>query len=587
MRYDVFISYRRDGGEYMGKILRDRLYELGYRVFFDVESLRSGDFNTKLYSVIDECEDFVIILSPNALDRCSNEDDWVRREIEYAMEKGKNIIPVMLRDFSFPEILPTSINDIRYKNGIEANSQLFDAFIDKLQQFLKSKPPIWQRMLQNVVFKRTLPLLLSLSVLIVVVVGVSLFMQRWNSKYPRTNNQKNLTSESVYYIVQHLTKLNIMAGAVDEALQASQQYVSAKSKDFATLKKQFDIDVNTLEQTEVSSCALSGSLDSRLQKSPFPVSDFSYMHNETGEFKQEWIDNLEFVEWAMSSKSIYTETEKLFILDNYRVQLEQELRLYAYGVNEMLLCVTEESVLDDFFSQCLPYADYIPLKAATWSGDKSVIESGETEALNKIEKAVSDYSAFMGKSEGKYAAMREVLIQNYIDGGLTRKQAEELVQKYDKLDEDKYEKFSPKEGDSFNIVWKKMASFIALGTYDGALDCVDFLWDMTYENEESNDYLPALYLFINNIETTKIDYGIMVFEGNQCYMSGDIIIEINGEVCHNMEEYSSRMEQLAQTDCSVTVLRVTDGGELEKKELMIPSDMTQVRMESLTEKKYN
>ena len=64
IKYDIFISYRRDGGESTAKILRDKLSELGYQVFFDVESLRSGDFNTKLYSVIEECEDFLLVLSP-------------------------------------------------------------------------------------------------------------------------------------------------------------------------------------------------------------------------------------------------------------------------------------------------------------------------------------------------------------------------------------------------------------------------------------------------------------------------------------------------------------------------------------------
>ena len=59
--YDIFISYRRDGGESTAKILRDKLTELGYSVFFDVESLRSGDFNKKLYSVIEECDDFLLI----------------------------------------------------------------------------------------------------------------------------------------------------------------------------------------------------------------------------------------------------------------------------------------------------------------------------------------------------------------------------------------------------------------------------------------------------------------------------------------------------------------------------------------------
>ena len=89
--YDMFISYRRDGGESTAKILRDKLTELGYSVFFDVESLRSGDFNKKLYEVIEGCRDFILVLSPGALDRCVNEDDWVRLEIEHALEKEKNV----------------------------------------------------------------------------------------------------------------------------------------------------------------------------------------------------------------------------------------------------------------------------------------------------------------------------------------------------------------------------------------------------------------------------------------------------------------------------------------------------------------
>ncbi|MBR5187568.1 MAG: toll/interleukin-1 receptor domain-containing protein, partial [Clostridia bacterium] len=69
----IFISYRREGGEFTAKILNDRLTSLGYSVFFDLETLRSGDFNTDLYQAIDACDDFLIILSPNALDRCQNE----------------------------------------------------------------------------------------------------------------------------------------------------------------------------------------------------------------------------------------------------------------------------------------------------------------------------------------------------------------------------------------------------------------------------------------------------------------------------------------------------------------------------------
>lgn len=139
-KYDIFISYRRDGGESTAKTLRDRLASLKYRVFFDVESLRSGDFNTALFSVIEECRDFLLILSPGALDRCKNDNDWVRMEIEHALKHNLNIIPVMLRGFEFPEELPPSIEAIRYRNGLEPNYQFFDAFIEKLQTFLASKP---------------------------------------------------------------------------------------------------------------------------------------------------------------------------------------------------------------------------------------------------------------------------------------------------------------------------------------------------------------------------------------------------------------------------------------------------------------
>ena len=110
--YQIFISYRRDGGEFFGKILCDKLTEKGYKVFFDVESLKSGVFDEQLYQVIETCTDFIIILSPHALDRCLNPDDWVYNEISYAIEKKKNIIPVIMRDFIWPQDLPQGLETL-------------------------------------------------------------------------------------------------------------------------------------------------------------------------------------------------------------------------------------------------------------------------------------------------------------------------------------------------------------------------------------------------------------------------------------------------------------------------------------------
>lgn len=136
--YQIFISYRRNGGEYLAGRLADRFKALGYKVFYDVESMCSGTFNTQILNAIAECNDVLLVLPPNALDRCVNEDDWVRQELAFALKHNKNIIPVMMKDFSFPEILPADIEAVKYIEGITASIEYFDAVIERIEKFLIS-----------------------------------------------------------------------------------------------------------------------------------------------------------------------------------------------------------------------------------------------------------------------------------------------------------------------------------------------------------------------------------------------------------------------------------------------------------------
>lgn len=137
--YQIFISYRRDGGEGLAGRIADRLSSQGYCVFYDVESMRSGTFNTQIFEAIDKCQDVLLILPPNALDRCANADDWVRQEILYSISHNKNIIPVMMRNFTFPDVLPPELAAIRYMEGVAASSEYFDAVMQKIISMLKSK----------------------------------------------------------------------------------------------------------------------------------------------------------------------------------------------------------------------------------------------------------------------------------------------------------------------------------------------------------------------------------------------------------------------------------------------------------------
>lgn len=140
MKYDVFISYRRDGGDTLAQLLYDRLTNRGYSVFLDIESLRSGLFNEALLSIIDDCKDVVLILPPEALERCRNPEDWVYLELTHALKRGKNIVPVLMRGFHWPEEMPRGLEQLRNFNGVQDSKDYFDAVMDKLALLLTSKP---------------------------------------------------------------------------------------------------------------------------------------------------------------------------------------------------------------------------------------------------------------------------------------------------------------------------------------------------------------------------------------------------------------------------------------------------------------
>ena len=61
MKYEIFISYRREGGFDTAKHLFDLLRMDGYRVSFDIDTLRNGDFDVALLKRIEECTDFILI----------------------------------------------------------------------------------------------------------------------------------------------------------------------------------------------------------------------------------------------------------------------------------------------------------------------------------------------------------------------------------------------------------------------------------------------------------------------------------------------------------------------------------------------
>jgi len=133
----VFISYRRAGGIETARNIHDRLTHLGFDVFMDLASMRRGKFNTQIYDEIEKADNFVLVLSKDSLNRCAETDDWVRLELEHAINHNKNIILVSKTDFQgFPSDLPESISEIRYIDLTPISEEYYEAFFLRLTERL-------------------------------------------------------------------------------------------------------------------------------------------------------------------------------------------------------------------------------------------------------------------------------------------------------------------------------------------------------------------------------------------------------------------------------------------------------------------
>lgn len=139
--YDVFISYRRDKGFYAARIIRDYLESKGLNVFMDLSEIHHGYFDKQIISAIKNCRNFILLLSEDALDNCVSEADWLRREIVAAEKAEKNVIPVMLKGFKWPERLeaqlPPEILCQKNRDGVQESQFYFDSMLTKIVDYME------------------------------------------------------------------------------------------------------------------------------------------------------------------------------------------------------------------------------------------------------------------------------------------------------------------------------------------------------------------------------------------------------------------------------------------------------------------
>lgn len=138
--YDTFISYRRDGGKEIAPRIYDYLKTCGFEPFLDTAEMSYGRFDEQIRAKIEEAENFILVLSKGALDRCIEEGDWVCEEIKSAIHLNKNIVVFQAENFEYPINLPEEIERIKLYQCVLYHDTTVHLQIKRLVGALKSKP---------------------------------------------------------------------------------------------------------------------------------------------------------------------------------------------------------------------------------------------------------------------------------------------------------------------------------------------------------------------------------------------------------------------------------------------------------------
>ncbi len=106
MKYDVFISYKRDGGSVWAELIRAILvHKYHLKVFLDVETVRGGEWPKQLDDGIKNSYNIIMVLFEGIGDKIKSENDIFIQEIEHAREYEKPIIPFYADGYDFLNIL--------------------------------------------------------------------------------------------------------------------------------------------------------------------------------------------------------------------------------------------------------------------------------------------------------------------------------------------------------------------------------------------------------------------------------------------------------------------------------------------------
>ncbi len=149
----IFISYRRKDTSYPTTMIYDFLEAKFGRenLFMDVDTIPAGvDFRQYLHEAVRGCDVVLVVIGEEWLvdrqgrRRIEDAHDFVRIEIEAALQRDIRVIPILVGDAAMPgaEELPESIQDLAFRHAVQVRpGRDLRGDIDRLIRELEGLPP--------------------------------------------------------------------------------------------------------------------------------------------------------------------------------------------------------------------------------------------------------------------------------------------------------------------------------------------------------------------------------------------------------------------------------------------------------------
>jgi hypothetical protein len=150
MKPSIFISYRRDDAAgYAGRLADHLDSRFGdANVFRDIEDLEGGtDFEKAIVDAVSHCRALIVIIGPSWLEarnaagdrRLDDPRDYVRLEIEAALERDVLVLPVLVGDASMPSPaeLPDSLAPLSRRQARPLSDDRWSFDVDRVIRALE------------------------------------------------------------------------------------------------------------------------------------------------------------------------------------------------------------------------------------------------------------------------------------------------------------------------------------------------------------------------------------------------------------------------------------------------------------------